>query len=62
MRREAVCQAGQTLGYIEHRPLGDLWAALPFGLAYPPPMFSRRHLALAYVRRFGRPRSGSQQG
>lgn len=55
MQRQEVKVGGLPVGYVEHRRLGDLWAAVAYGKDhYPPPMFSARGYALEFVRQFGR--------
>lgn len=55
-RRQEVKKVGVVVGYVEHVAMGDLWRAVPFGVApYLPPMFSMKGYALEFVRKYGRP-------
>lgn len=48
-------KAGVVVGYVEHVAMGDLWRAVPFGVApYLPPMFGMKGYALEFVRKYGR--------
>lgn len=54
-KRQEVKVGGQPVGYIEYVALGDLWRAVPFGVApYLPPMFGEKGYALEFVRKYGK--------